>query len=41
VTSHELRGQLLTPAQAAQRAGVSVSTLHFYEREGLIESSRS
>lgn len=32
---------LLTPAQVAERAGVAVSALHFYEREGLIESERT
>lgn len=37
----ETRSQLLTPGACAQRAGVSVSTLHFYERQGLIASSRT
>ncbi len=32
---------LLTPAQVAERSGVAVSALHFYEREGLIESERT
>ncbi|WP_276568838.1 redox-sensitive transcriptional activator SoxR [Aeromicrobium phoceense] len=32
---------LLTPSQVAERAGVAVSALHFYEREGLITSTRS
>ncbi|MCD9154846.1 redox-sensitive transcriptional activator SoxR [Aeromicrobium duanguangcaii] len=32
---------LLTPSQVAARAGVTVSALHFYEREGLITSTRS
>jgi len=32
---------LLTPSQVAQRAGVAVSALHFYEREGLITSTRT
>lgn len=41
MTSADVRRSPLTPAQVAQRAGVSVSTLHFYEREGLIESSRT
>ncbi|MEO1657205.1 MAG: redox-sensitive transcriptional activator SoxR [Pseudomonadota bacterium] len=31
----------LTPGQAAARAGLSVSALHFYEREGLIHSWRT
>ena len=31
----------LTPGELAQRAGVAVSALHFYEREGLISSRRT
>ncbi len=31
----------LTPGQLAERSGVAVSALHFYEREGLITSSRT
>src|SRR3954453_842641 len=31
----------LTPAQLAQRSGVAVSALRFYEREGLIRSRRT
>lgn len=31
----------LTPGQLAERAGVAVSALHFYERVGLIVSSRT
>ncbi|MBB6120029.1 redox-sensitive transcriptional activator SoxR [Nocardiopsis algeriensis] len=31
----------LTVGQVAQRAGVSVSALHFYERQGLIHSRRT
>ncbi|NRA29285.1 MAG: redox-sensitive transcriptional activator SoxR [Parvularculaceae bacterium] len=31
----------LTPAEAAQRMGLSVSALHFYEREGLIRAWRT
>jgi MerR family redox-sensitive transcriptional activator SoxR len=31
----------LTPGELAQRAGVAVSALHFYEREGLIFSRRT
>lgn len=31
----------LTPGELAHRAGVAVSALHFYEREGLISSRRT
>ena len=31
----------LTPGEVARRSGVAVSTLHFYEREGLISSVRT
>lgn len=31
----------LPPKEVAERSGVAVSTLHFYEREGLIESTRT
>jgi MerR family redox-sensitive transcriptional activator SoxR len=31
----------LAPGELAQRAGVAVSALHFYEREGLISSRRT
>ncbi|MGB3829713.1 MAG: redox-sensitive transcriptional activator SoxR [Ornithinimicrobium sp.] len=31
----------LTPGHLAERSGVAVSALHFYEREGLIASSRT
>ncbi|WP_027483273.1 redox-sensitive transcriptional activator SoxR [Deinococcus pimensis] len=31
----------LTPAQTAQRSGLTVSALHFYERQGLIRSART
>lgn len=31
----------LTPSEVARRAGVAVSALHFYEREGLITSVRT
>lgn len=31
----------LSVGELAKRSGVSVSTLHFYERKGLIESSRN
>lgn len=32
---------LLTPGEVARRSGVAVSTLHFYEAKGLIQSSRN
>jgi MerR family redox-sensitive transcriptional activator SoxR len=31
----------LTPGELSERSGVAVSALHFYEREGLIESRRT
>src|SRR5215210_5679183 len=31
----------LTPAQLAERSGVAISALHFYERQGLIRSRRT
>lgn len=31
----------LTPGELAQRSGVAVSALHFYERQGLIRSRRN
>jgi MerR family redox-sensitive transcriptional activator SoxR len=33
--------KLLTPGELAERSGVAVSALHFYEREGLIQSERT
>lgn len=33
--------QELAPGELAQRAGVAISALHFYEREGLIRSRRT
>ncbi|CAJ1497278.1 redox-sensitive transcriptional activator SoxR [[Mycobacterium] burgundiense] len=33
--------QELTPGELAARAGVAISALHFYEREGLIVSRRT
>ncbi|NNO09603.1 redox-sensitive transcriptional activator SoxR, partial [Vibrio sp. B4-12] len=30
-----------TVGKVAQRSGVSISTLHFYERQGLIKSDRN
>ncbi|HEX8496417.1 MAG TPA: redox-sensitive transcriptional activator SoxR [Actinomycetales bacterium] len=32
---------VLTPAEVAGRAGIRVSALHFYERQGLITSTRT
>jgi MerR family redox-sensitive transcriptional activator SoxR len=37
--THEIRE--LSPGQLADRAGVAVSALHFYEAEGLIHSRRT
>ena len=31
----------LTVGEVAERSGVAVSALHFYEKKGLIQSSRS
>jgi MerR family redox-sensitive transcriptional activator SoxR len=31
----------LTPGELAERSGVAVSALHFYERQGLIDSERT
>lgn len=39
--NREIRTHDLTPGEVAQRAGVAVSALHFYEREGLITSIRT
>ncbi len=33
--------KLLSPGELSERSGVAVSALHFYEREGLIESRRT
>ncbi len=41
MSNTEHRRHLLTPAETSARAGVSVSALHFYEREGLIVSERT
>lgn len=32
---------MLTPGEVATRSGVAISALHFYERNGLIESERT
>jgi MerR family redox-sensitive transcriptional activator SoxR len=37
----ELRSHDLSPGEVSRRAGVAISTLHFYERAGLIESART
>jgi hypothetical protein len=34
-------GQELLPGELARRAGVAISALHFYERQGLITSRRT
>ncbi len=36
-----MHGQDLLPGELAARAGVAVSALHFYERQGLITSTRT
>jgi len=42
MTDHvALRRHELTPAEVAARAAVSVPTLHYYEREGLIQARRT
>ncbi|MCR2761861.1 MerR family DNA-binding transcriptional regulator, partial [Salmonella enterica] len=33
--------RLMTVGEVARRSGVPVSTIHFYEAKGLIQSSRS
>ena len=40
-TNREIRSHDLTPGEVARRAGVAVSALHFYEREGLVTSIRT
>ena len=35
------KSRLLTPGELSERSGVAVSALHFYEREGLIQSRRT
>lgn len=32
---------LLTPAELSERSGIAISALHFYERKGLISSTRT
>ncbi len=41
MTNVEMRHRELTPGETAERAGVAVSALHFYERQGLITSRRT
>ncbi|WP_019145208.1 redox-sensitive transcriptional activator SoxR [Aeromicrobium massiliense] len=41
MSNAEHRRHLLTPGETSARAGVSVSALHFYEREGLVVSERT
>ncbi|MHC1558138.1 redox-sensitive transcriptional activator SoxR [Actinomycetospora sp. C-140] len=44
MTDHPVRphpGQELSVGEVAERSGVAVSALHFYEREGLIHSRRT
>ncbi len=36
-----MRHRELTPGETAERSGVTVSALHYYEREGLISSRRT
>lgn len=39
--NREIRTHDLSPGEVARRAGVAVSALHFYEREGLITAVRT
>ena len=39
--NREIRSHDLAPGEVARRAGVAISALHFYEREGLIDSIRT
>ena len=41
MSNAEVRRHELTPGQVAERAGITVSALHFYEREGLVTSVRT
>lgn len=41
MSHEERRERLLTPSEVARRAGVSISTLHFYEARGLLTSTRT
>ncbi|GAA3512207.1 redox-sensitive transcriptional activator SoxR [Aeromicrobium panaciterrae] len=41
MSNTEMRHRELTPGETAERAGVAVSALHFYERQGLITSRRT
>jgi MerR family redox-sensitive transcriptional activator SoxR len=35
------KSRLLAPGELSERSGVAISALHFYEREGLIQSRRT
>ena len=41
MTKPEWHSMELTPGELAVRSGVAVSALHFYERQGLIQSRRT
>ena len=41
MSNASMRHRDLTPKEVSDRSGVAVSALHFYEREGLIESRRT
>ena len=41
MSNTSMRQRELTPGELAERAGVTVSALHFYERERLIDSRRT
>jgi len=41
MSNQEIRSHDLSPGEVARRSGVSVSALHFYERNGLIGSIRT
>ncbi|GAA5043324.1 redox-sensitive transcriptional activator SoxR [Nocardia callitridis] len=41
MSTADWRAKELTPGQLSERSGVAVSALHFYEREGLINSRRT
>lgn len=41
MSNEEIRSHDLSPAEVARRSGVTVSALHFYERNGLIDSVRT
>lgn len=41
MSNQEIRSHDLSPGEVARRSGVTVSALHFYERNGLIDSVRT